>query len=74
MDALQAALRSAVSEPELVADLLESCILQNIGIEQLSQVCPEDIGDVATSLFLTPEEAKALIDACKKHAAKGKNP
>lgn len=61
MEGLEAALKTAVSEPELVADLLETCKLQNIGVAHLAQCTPADI---ATQLFLTPEEAERLVAAC----------
>ncbi|KAF5831551.1 hypothetical protein DUNSADRAFT_12964 [Dunaliella salina] len=56
-------LEAAISEPDLVADIIEACRLSNTSAADLAGWSLEDI---ASKLFLTEAEAAKLSDVCKK--------
>lgn len=66
---LEQCLRSAISaEEELVQDILAACRLTHVEVHNLAEWSPEQ---VAERLFLTPEEANKLVDACRSEMEAG---
>lgn len=63
-DLLLRALNAAISEPELVSDIAESCRHSDIDVFTVASWTDEK--EAADKLFLTPEEARKLLNAAKR--------
>lgn len=60
---LMQVLRSAVPEAALCADIAEAMEQSNIQLSDIAAWSPDEAAD---KLFLTPDEAVALLEACKR--------